>query len=165
MKMNAKNSQSGFSLIELMIVVGIIGILTTIAVPRFQMFQAKARRTEAVVNLGQIYTLEQAYFAEKGVYAPIAAAGTAIGRRVATTPVCSKVANDVGFYLDGCTATSPNVRYKYWVTTASGNTTFTANAEAFGSLIVEGCPATTTDTWTMTEAKLLTNSKDAIKDC
>ncbi|MCC7405704.1 MAG: prepilin-type N-terminal cleavage/methylation domain-containing protein, partial [Bdellovibrionales bacterium] len=40
-KFNAK----GFSLIELMIVVAIIGILAAIAVPSFQRFQAKARQS------------------------------------------------------------------------------------------------------------------------
>lgn len=55
----------GFTLIELMIVVAIIGILAAIAIPNFLKFQAKARQSEAKTNLSSIATAEIAYFAEK----------------------------------------------------------------------------------------------------
>lgn len=61
-------SQSGFSLIELMIVVAIIGILAAIAVPNFQRFQAKARQAEAKSSLAGIYTAEKAFQAEWNQY-------------------------------------------------------------------------------------------------
>jgi type IV pilus assembly protein PilA len=62
------NSQAGFSLIELMIVVAIIGILATIAVPNFQKFQAKARQSEAKGTLSAIYTSEKAFYGEWGQF-------------------------------------------------------------------------------------------------
>ena len=61
-------NQKGFSLIELMIVVAIIGILAAIAVPNFQRFQAKARQSEAKNMLSGIYTGMRAFHAEWGVY-------------------------------------------------------------------------------------------------
>jgi prepilin-type N-terminal cleavage/methylation domain-containing protein len=48
--------RQGFTLIELMIVVAIIGILSVISIPNFLMFQAKARQAEAKAALGAIFT-------------------------------------------------------------------------------------------------------------
>ncbi len=57
----------GFTLIELMIVVAIIGILAAIAIPNFMKFQARARQSEAKTNLKAIFTTNKTWFAEKGV--------------------------------------------------------------------------------------------------
>jgi type IV pilus assembly protein PilA len=60
--------KKGFTLIELMIVVAIIGILAAIAIPNFLKFQAKSKMSEAKTNLGAIYTGEIAYFGEQNSY-------------------------------------------------------------------------------------------------
>ena len=59
-----RKSTKGFTLIELMIVVAIIGILAAIAIPNFLRFQAKARQSEAKTSLAAIFTAQTAYFAE-----------------------------------------------------------------------------------------------------
>jgi type IV pilus assembly protein PilA len=56
--------KKGFTLIELMIVVAIIGILAAIAIPNFLKFQAKSKQSEAKTNLGGIFTAEIAYQGE-----------------------------------------------------------------------------------------------------
>ncbi len=61
-------SQKGFTLIELMIVVAIIGILAVIAVPNFQKFQARAKQSEAKTNLKGIYTAKVANFQAADTY-------------------------------------------------------------------------------------------------
>ncbi len=57
---------SGFTLIELMIVVAIIGILAAIAIPNFLRFQARARQSEVKTNLKAIFTSSKAAFVEAG---------------------------------------------------------------------------------------------------
>jgi len=51
-----------------MIVVAIIAFLSIIAVPNFFKFLAKAKRSEAYMNLGSIYTAQKVYWAEHGRY-------------------------------------------------------------------------------------------------
>lgn len=58
----------GFTLIELMIVIAIIAFLSMISVPSVLKFLAKAKRTEAYVNLSSIYVAQKAYWAEHGKY-------------------------------------------------------------------------------------------------
>lgn len=62
-----KNNK-GFTLIELMVVVGIIGIITGIAVPSFQRFTARAKQANARTELSAIYGMEKAFFTEFGGY-------------------------------------------------------------------------------------------------
>ncbi|AFY00968.1 type IV pilin protein [Bdellovibrio bacteriovorus] len=63
-----RKSQSGFSLVELMVVVAIIGILASIAIPSINKYMAKARQSEAKTNLSSIYTAEKAFFTEYNTY-------------------------------------------------------------------------------------------------
>jgi len=61
-------NKKGFTLIELMIVVAIIGILAAIAIPNFMSYQCKAKQSEAKSNLGAIKVQQEAYFAEYDKY-------------------------------------------------------------------------------------------------
>ena len=63
-----RGSRRGFTLIELMVVVAIIGLLASIAIPNFQKFQARSKQSEVKVNLRAAFTAEKAFFQEKDNY-------------------------------------------------------------------------------------------------
>lgn len=61
-------NQFGFSMIEIMITVAIIGIGATMAAPNYSLMVSKSRQSEARSELSQIYMREKAYFSEFGRY-------------------------------------------------------------------------------------------------
>lgn len=65
-----KGSNKGFTLIELMVVVAIIGALATMGVPQYRKFQAKAKTAEAKTQLGGMYLSLQTMMTDFGTFAP-----------------------------------------------------------------------------------------------
>ena len=64
--------RSGFTLIELMITVAIIGILAATAIPLFNLFVLRSKRSEAAANLSTIAKMQLGYFHESGAFATAA---------------------------------------------------------------------------------------------
>ena len=72
-------NRRGFTLIELMIVVVILGILTALAIPRFRVSSYKAKEKEADTILKQVYQLQRTYFARHSTFAATQAALETVG--------------------------------------------------------------------------------------
>ncbi|HEX2721183.1 MAG TPA: prepilin-type N-terminal cleavage/methylation domain-containing protein, partial [Candidatus Deferrimicrobium sp.] len=108
-------SKKGFTLIELMIVVAIIGILAAIAIPNFLRFQAKSKTSEAKGNLKAIYVAEASYFGENNKYGDFST--------INWVPVGKKL-----FYAYSLAGAPP-------VAAAGGNLAYVATATTFTSTL------------------------------
>ncbi len=140
MKFSMKRNESGFSLVELMVVVGIIGILASLALPKLQVFMAKSKQSEAKVVLPTVYSLQQSYYADNNTYLAVTsvAAGTlvnvpALGLRVTT-------------------------KYFALAATLPTTTSFTATATAAANAL---CPGSAIEAWSINESKTLLQGTSA----
>ena len=89
--MGRPSSQSGFTLIELMIVVAIIGILASVAMPAFRDYSARAKVTEAIIQLNNCRNAIQEVYMSGGALPGVdewGCEGTSVSRfveRISTT--------------------------------------------------------------------------------
>jgi type IV pilus assembly protein PilA len=117
--------KGGFTLIELMIVVAIIGILAAIAIPNFLRFQLKAKSSEGKTNLAAIRTAEQSYYSEFGRYVSSQGLGpTAYPGSSKTGFVTTSGFNTIGWSPEG------QVYFNYGVGADALGTGFFATAMA-----------------------------------
>jgi len=132
--LKAMRKQQGFTLIELMIVVAIIGILAAIAIPNFLRYQAQARQAEARTNLGGIFVAEVSFFGENTRFSDFAEIGFTLAgtsnrytyRAMLTTAVAGVVSGGaVGIINSGIGAIAPDNTV---IAAASSGFGFTATA-------------------------------------
>ncbi|MEZ9516737.1 prepilin-type N-terminal cleavage/methylation domain-containing protein [Vibrio splendidus] len=92
---NKRTTQKGFTLIELMIVVAIIGVLSAIAVPAYQDYVSKSEASSALATLKSVLTPAELQIQENGQLTTLADLGTISGANslgvlaIASTPASS----------------------------------------------------------------------------
>jgi len=140
-----KLRQQGFTLIELMIVVAIIGILAAVAIPAFMDYMKKSKKTEASLQLNKISKNDKVYYVTNAGF--VTANGAA---KPSTTPVSCKYtvvdttwAADSGWSALDFQIDEPNL-FQYTYTGGASS----AVAIAVGDLDCDGTSITYTLTMT-----------------
>lgn len=118
--------RKGFSLMEVMIVVAIVGILAAIAIPSYSRYVTRTKRSEAVTALHTVALYQEKHMAERGQYGTVA----------------NLIANAGLPDPDGDNAYEPSEFYAITVTLGAGNTSFVASAAPAGGFVdnVSGAP-------------------------
>jgi prepilin-type N-terminal cleavage/methylation domain-containing protein len=133
------NRQKGFTLIELMIVVVIIGILAALAIPRFMAATTKSKQSEAKGILKQIYTMERTYRQQNNTY---------WGQGTTANAAAPNAFATIGVEI------TTSAIYTYTITTAnSTNLLVTATCSVLDD-------DATVDTWTINDGGVLTCTSD-----
>ena len=144
--------QKGFTLIELMIVVAIIGILAAIAIPAYQDYIARAQMSEALSLASGLKTAVSEVYSQDGTCPTNTTAGIAAATAINGKYVASVTAAGTGAATGGCTITalmkssgvstgikSKNLVLTMSTTAAGGSNTWACGSSAAQKYLPKSC--------------------------
>ena len=150
---------------EMMMVVSIVGIVTSLGISRFDSFQARAKRAESNAVLPQIWTLQESYRASTSTYFGGASeVPLTIDPGTTLSPSNCNIGNALGLAITDCS----RVRYVYAVEAGVTGNTFVASATEFAGRIFGPCTVDATsysDTWTIDQDRSITNPVNSLAIC
>ena len=151
----------GFSIVELLAAVAIVGVIATLALPRYRSQVARSRQAEAKTNLGTIHKLQKIYATESELdFSPPRTPARHAGLNYGIDKcgdTASESLNGLGFRLTECSKS----RYRY--ITDGGNDCAQSDGSLDQGKVYPGCTAN--DVWHMSNIGKLTHTHDVIKSC
>lgn len=125
-----KTSQKGFTLIELMIVVAIVGILAVVAMPLYKSYTARAQMSEALSLAEAQKYLVLEYFVENGAFPSNNLTGTVEGKYVASVTTGSNGVITATMKNSGISADLQSAKLKLTPSDKGGSIAWICSAEA-----------------------------------
>lgn len=136
-------NKKGFTLVELLVVISIIGLLSTIAVVSLGSARAKARDTKRIADVKQITTALEQYYADQGNYWASAASGAAASGLAIGTATADSLTATNGFAAAPGAGTTYMGKVPAYPGTAAATCTATAAGTPPATYIANYCYYTT----------------------